>query len=189
MKQSEAARIVAVLLVAFPSQGNKLSEKQQTTMAEVFADMLGDLAYEQCNAAIRVLIQTRQFMPTVSEIRSTAIDMQRGPLRAGADAWGTVLHSIRRYGAYRRPGDDFTFDDPTVARCVEALGWRELCLSESSVSDRARFIELYDKLAIEARRESQSPSLAAARQHRELASGQPEQIGKLIALVAGKDKP
>lgn len=188
MKKSEAARIVAVLLIAFPAQGSKLSETQQTQLAEVFADTLGDLSYGQCNAAIRVLIQTRQFMPTVSEIRTAVLDLERGPVRSGGDAWGSVLQAMKSKGAHRSPGVDFTFDDPVVAHCVQRLGWRDLCLSENTVADRARFIELYDKLAVEQRREAQSPALAAARERRQLAAGesQTQQVGKLIALVAGK---
>lgn len=169
MKQSEAAKLVAVLLVAFPAQGGRLNEAQQTTMAEVFADMLGDLSYEQCNAAVRVLIQTRQFLPTVSEIRSTALDLDRGPSRPGGEAWGSVQRAIHEQGVYRRPGVDFVFHDSITARCVAAMGWTELCNSENATADRARFIELYDKLAAETRRELQAPQLAAARERRELA--------------------
>ena len=183
MRQSEAAKLVAVMLVAYPSQGAKLSAHQQTTLAEVLADTLGDLSYEQCNAALRVLIQTRPFMPTVAEIRSTAIDLTRGPVRAGGDAWGIVLRAISKHGAYRSPGVDFTLDDAIAARCVEALGWRELCLSENATADRARFIELYDAMATQAKRERQSPMLAAAAQKRRLLEQGPAPIGTAIAKL------
>lgn len=185
MKQNEAARLVAVLIVSYPTQGGKLGEGQQVKMAEVFADALGDLSYEACNTALRVLIQTRQFMPSVSEIRSTVLDLQRGPVRAGGDAWGSVLRAIREKGVYRTPGVDFQFQDSTTARCVSALGWTELCNSENVVADRARFIELYDKLATETRRELQAPALAAARGHRELAP--PPRHSRTLELVTSAD--
>jgi len=186
VKQSEAARLVAVLLVAYPAQGSKLNAQQQTTLAEVFADMLGDFTYAQCNAALRLLVQTRQFMPTIAEIRSAVLDLERGPVTAGGDAWGDVLAAMKSKGAHRTPGIDFTFPDVTTARCVQRLGWRDLCLSENTTADRARFIELYDKLATETRREKQAPVLAAAREQRELGESTQQQAGKLIALVAGK---
>jgi hypothetical protein len=194
MTASEAAKLVAVMLVAFPSQAHRLSDsRQQTALAEVFADLLGDLSYEQCNAALRVLIQTRQFMPTVAEIRATAIDIMRGPQPSGADQWGNVLRAMRERGAYRTPGVDFVFNDPITAKCVQQMHWQTLCLSENSVADRARFIELYDKLASEARREVQAPLLAAAREQREqrqLAEGPTKTaVGALVALVARKGEP
>jgi hypothetical protein len=188
MKQSEAARLVAVMIVAYPAQGSKLTPDQQVTLASVFADALSDFTYEQCNAALRVLIQTRQFMPTIAEIRTTVLDLERGPVRSGGDTWGAVLNAMKSKGAYRIPGVDFTFDDTVTATCVQRLGWRELCLSENTVSDRARFIELYDQLATQARREQQAPALAASREHKALPAStqQPQQVGKLIALVAEK---
>lgn len=184
MKQSEAAKLVAVLLVAFPSQGSRLSSVQQTTMAEMFADMLSDLSYEQCNAALRVLIQTRQFLPTVAEIRSTALELARGPAPSGGEQWGSVTRAMREKGAWRVPGEDFVFNDPITAKCVQAMNWTALCLSENSVADRARFIELYDKLAGDARREAQAPALAAAREQREIAAGNVS----TLALVEGVAK-
>jgi hypothetical protein len=188
MNLEEAAQLVGTVLVSYPSQGGKINDAQQIAMAKVWRDMLGDFTYAQCNAALRLLVQTRQFMPTIAEIRSAVLDLERGPVTAGGDAWGDVLAAMKSKGAHRTPGIDFTFPDVTTARCVQRLGWRDLCLSENTMADRARFIELYDKLAVEQRREAQSPALAAARERRQLAAGesQTQQVGKLIALVAGK---
>jgi len=141
-------------------------------MINAYADLLGDLKYEQCNAALRVLLQTRTWLPSVADLRSAALELQRGPVRAGGDAWGSVLKAIAREGVHRDPGTDFVFSDPATARCVEAFGWRNLCNSENQVADRARFVELYDKIASQGQREAQSPTLAAAAEHRtQLASG------------------
>lgn len=185
MNIEESAQLVGTVLVSYPSQGSKLNDAQQIAMARVWMEMLGDFTYAQCNAALRLLVQTRQFMPTIAEIRSAVLDLERGPVTAGGDAWGDVLAAMKSKGAHRTPGIDFTFPDVTTARCVQRLGWRDLCLSENTVADRARFIELYDKLATETRREKQAPVLAAAREQRELGEST-QQAGKLIALVAGK---
>lgn len=189
MNREDTAKILVVIRAAYPAQSSKLGTSQQLDMLDAYHSLLGDLTYEQCNAAVRVLLQTRQYMPSVAEIRSTALDLERGPVRAGGDAWGSVLRAIREQGVYRTPGVEFVFHDPTTARCVAALGWTELCNSENSVADRARFIELYDKLATESRREMQAPQLAAAREHRQLNAEQATEVGKLIALVAGKEQP
>ena len=169
MTHDEAAKLVAVMLSAVP--GNRVTAQQVPGMINAYADLLSDLNYEQCNAALRVLLQTRTWLPSVADIRSTAVELNRGPKRAGADAWGGVLKAIAAEGAYREPGTDFTFSDPVTARCVSAFGWANLCLSESSVADRARFIELYDKLAEQDRRQQQSPMLGAAVEAKQLASG------------------
>lgn len=185
MNRQEAARIVAVIIAACPSQGIKLDVPRTNSMIDTFTALLGDVTYEQANAAVTVLLQTRSWMPSVADIRSTALEMSRGPAAPGAQAWGAVLRAIQAEGAYRAPGSDFVFSDPVTARCVAALGWRELCLSENTVADRARFIEMYDKLAAQDQREQQAPMLSAARQQRELESGATNLISMTARRLAG----
>jgi hypothetical protein len=105
----------------------------------------------------------------VSDIRRTVIELEKGPVRPGGEAWGDVLRAIGRYGSHRAPGIDFEFDDPEVARCVKALGWSNLCNSDADGqrADRARFIELYGVHAAQERRELQAPILKQARELRE----------------------
>lgn len=168
MTLEEAGKLVAVMLAAVPT--HRVDPRQVPQMRSAYADLLSDLTYEQCNAALRVLLQTRTWLPSVADIRSTALEMKRGPRRAGGDAWGGVLRAISAEGVYRRPGVDFSFSDPVTARCVAAFGWENLCNSELPQADRARFIELYDKLAEQDRKEQQAPQLAAARESRQLES-------------------
>lgn len=184
MNKQEAAKIVAVIVTACPAQSSKLDRERIAGMIDTFAMLLDDVTYEQANAALRVLLQTRTWMPSVADIRSTVLELKRGPVRAGSDAWGSVLAAVRRYGSYRTPGTDFVFDDPTVARCVAALGWQNICLSENQIADRARFVDLYDKLAGEHRKESVAPMLGAARSSREAASVG-EALADLLKLSGG----
>jgi hypothetical protein len=170
MTHDEAARLVAVMLAAVPS--HRVDAKSIPGMIAAYRDLLDDLSYEQCNAALRVLLQTRTWLPSVADIRSTALEITRGPVRAGGEAWGSVLRAISAEGVYRQPGVDFVFADPVTAQCVAAFGWQNLCSSENPTADRARFVELYDKLATQHRREQQSPALAAAAEVRELGRGQ-----------------
>lgn len=176
MNRSEASKLVTVMLASVPS--NRVDPRNVPGMIDAYTDLLSDLTYEQCNAGLRVLLQTRTWLPSVADIRAAALELTRGPVRAGGEAWGGVLKAISAEGAYRTPGVDFTFSDPVTARCVEALTWQTLCLSENPTAERARFIELYDRLAAQTRREAQSPVLAAARDQR-------------LALVngGGADKP
>lgn len=190
MTRPEAAKLVAVIMAACPAQSSKLDGGRASAMVDAYEALLGDLTYEQVNAAVRVLLQTRSWMPSVADIRTTVLELMRGPVRAGGDAWGTVLNAIKREGAYRTPGSDFMFRDPVLARCVNALGWQELCLSENPTADRARFIELYDKLAQQDRKEATSPLLAAAAERRTgglLAGG--DAIRNALALIPVGGQP
>jgi hypothetical protein len=169
MTREETSRLVAVMLASVPN--HRVDSRSVPDMINAYADLLSDLSYEQCNAAVRALLQTRTWLPSVADIRSTALELTRGPVRAGGEAWGGVLNAMKYEGAYRTPGVEFVFSDPVTARCVSALGWKELCLSENTIADRARFIDMYDGLAVQDRREVQSPVLGAASEHRALQAG------------------
>lgn len=186
MNRDETAKLVAVMLAAVPS--NRIDARQVPSMIDAYADLLGDLSYAQCNAALRVLLQTRTWLPSVADIRGAVTELLAGPVRGGGDAWGEVLRTIAAKGAYREPGRDFAFQDPITARCVSAFGWKSLCLSENATADRARFIELYDKLAAQGRRETQAPSLGAASEHRQLEQGNATELvsGLALRLAGGR---
>jgi hypothetical protein len=181
----EAAKLVAVIIAACPAQGSKLDRERQLAMVDAFEALLGDLEYTHAAAAVRVLLQTRTWMPSVADIRATVVELERGPVRAGGDAWGGVLAAMKREGAYREPGTDFVFRDPVTMRCVQRLGWQELCLSENTIADRARFIQLYDELAQQARKEQASPMLAAAEERRREVVAAGDAVARVLTLAKG----
>lgn len=189
MTRQEAAKLVSVM-VAATGQRSRVDRSAVDDMIDAYAALLADLDYVRCNAAVRVLLQSQTWMPSVADIRRTVIELEQGPQRPAGEAWGELQKAIQRWGAYRTPGVDFEFRDPGVARCVRALGWKTLCLSEDHTADRARFIELYGALSAQERRESQVPMLAAARELRD--RGQLTSAGDLVAgllQVRKDDKP
>lgn len=137
---------VAVLIAAYPSA----HVRDQT--AAVYENALIDLPWAHVDAAVRRLILTEQkFMPSVATVRALAIELRDGRGRSGTEAWGDVRRAVGRYGRNRLP----VFDDPLVAHAVDALGWREICNApEHDPSTRARFAQLYDRLATESKSDS-----------------------------------
>lgn len=164
MTREETAKIIAAIAAAHPS---RIQGAQVGPMVAIWHELLMDLEYPECNLALRALLQTSSWPPTPADVRRSVIEIRQGPPRSGAEAWGSVLSAIRAEGAYRTPGVDFVFYDPLTARVVDLFGWQELCLSENAVADRARFIEAYEAVSTQARKEVQSPVLAAARERRE----------------------
>lgn len=161
MNRQETSQILAILFAAFPSSRPHQSKAELTL--DVWSTALHDISADTARQVVQALIETRTFMPAIAEIRSMASQASRGRVRSGAEAWPGVMAAMRQEGAYRTPGQEFVFADPITARCVQLMDWQTLCLSENTVADRARFIELYDKLATEVRSESQSPALVALR--------------------------
>lgn len=137
MKAADAAKLVATLMAAYP-------QAQMTAATSgLYERMLEDLDRDTSSAAVERLIKTSKWLPTVAEIRAAAAEVTHGPKRLGGEAWGEVIAEIRRVGWYGSP----IFTDPLVGQAVRMLGWQTLCVSTNEMSDRARFIELYDGLA------------------------------------------
>lgn len=181
MNRQETAQILSVLFAAFPSARPPNQKAEQTL--DVWEASLGDLPFDKVKQAAISLIQTRTFLPAIAEIRSCVAQMTHGRVRSGAEAWPGVVAAMRQEGAYRTPGVEFVFADQIAARCVQLMDWQTLCLSENTVADRARFIELYDKLAAEVRAENASPALVAIRgagSVTKLVASTPRPIGHLI---------
>jgi hypothetical protein len=184
MTEPEVRKLVAMLIAAFPHT------KANEATAKAYERMLRDLDARAAAAAVEQLMATRNYMPTIAEVRAAVAELQAGPVRAGGEAWGDVLRLVGRYGCYRTPGHDFEVADPIAARCIDALGWRSLCLSENSVADRSRFVDLYDRLAREARTDAVAGALPAVRAMRELRerSGEAAPLAKLIAITDGRSE-
>lgn len=189
MTKAEAAKIVAVILAAYPAQRARMTAHDVNATSSAYERLLVDLDFAAVDAAVEKLTATSKFMPTIAEIREATAALYIGDVAAGGEAWGVVLRAIGRYGRNRTPGVDFAFGDPpdpVALEVVRALNWRELCDSENQAADRARFIELYNQLAAKARRGAVSNSLPAQQKFRALQE-QAEQDRKRLAEAQEDD--
>lgn len=171
MKRSQAAKLWTLIATAFAeglrwldTTPDTAGKSQLERTAELYESFLVDLPYEAADAAIRRLIAT--WMPTsanryppIPVVRAACLAQLAGRRRTGIEAWGDVR---KLSGAY----DESRLEelDPHVRTALETLGWvrwrdyysaergdhRKWTISsesENEASDRARFCELYDRLA------------------------------------------
>ena len=141
MTKLQASELVATLMAAFPQ--SQVSEATTGVYEEDLAELDFAIGIKACTR----LRRTCKFLPSVAEILSAVADIEYGPQRPGGEAWCDVLEQSRRVGYCGTP----RFEDPIVTEIVRRTGWREMCLSQDGAPDRARFIELYDQLARQAR--------------------------------------
>lgn len=146
MTPSEIAKLITITLAACPTPASFLDAQAIEDMRAAWSFVLDDIdAVDAVPALKRVLAEGDGKIPAPGQIRRIVDMAAHGRKRHGGDAWGDVLREVGRTGRYRRP----QFSDAVTARVVDRLGWVELCDSENTVADRARFVELYDKLAAE----------------------------------------
>lgn len=115
----------------------QLAYKRELGEAQMdfYVEMLQDIQPEMVAIAVRKLINSSKFLPTIAEIREAAnavVSMAYERTSLDADqAWGIVQKAIKSVGQYERP----SFDDAVLAETVDNLGWKEIC--QTPVDDTA----------------------------------------------------
>ena len=136
----DIALIVSVISVAYPN----FSPSENTV--EVYYQTLKDIDAELLKAATLQAVSEpgRKFAPSVGEIRGTIIEIRKATngIPDSYQAWTEVKRAMVDVGSYRNP----EFSNPAIVETVQAFGWKNLCLSENEVADRAHFIKAYEQI-------------------------------------------
>ena len=107
-------------------------------------EMLSDLDYNLAEIAVKTLISESPHAPTISDIRKAAAQTKE-ELPVSATAWGEVTKAIKSYGYYQQE-KALESMSPLTREVVKYIGFRELCLSESQMADRAHFQKMFDSM-------------------------------------------
>lgn len=198
MKPSEAAKVWAMFATAYAEGLRWLVPAQEEATAKLYGDFLLDLDYRAADAAVRRLIAT--WMPTsanryppIPVVRAAVLAQQTGRPRTGIEAWADLR---KLTGAYERERLDEI--DPILRQCLEGFGWIEwrpffsvargefqkwsVVLGENEAADRARFCELYDRLASAAQEDAIVGQLAPPLPQRRIGPGA-RPLGEVIAAL------
>ena len=113
---------------------------------ELWFRELHDIPFPVAEAALRKWVNTNKWSPSIAEIREMAANVQNGDIPDWGEGWEEVQRAIRKYGMYnvREAMDSFT---PLTRKTVERLGFRNICVSENPMSERANFRQCYEILA------------------------------------------
>jgi hypothetical protein len=118
--------------------------------------LMGDLPYDVCSVAIQKHMLTNKFPPTVAEIREMSSKVVNGDELTWGESWERALSAVRKYGSYNK-GAALDSLDPLTRKCVESVGYTELCMSENIMVERAHFQKIFDVYAKREQTEKQMP--------------------------------
>lgn len=105
--------------------------------------LMGDLSYEVCNVAIQKYMLTNKFPPTVAEIRELCAGVVNGDPLTWGESWERALNAVRRFGSYNQM-EALNSLDPLTRKCVDSIGYMQLCMSENIMVERAHFQKIFD---------------------------------------------
>ncbi len=122
MNKQEILKAVAPLQLAF--KGNLDDARMR-----LYVEMLSDIPPQILEAAVKKLIMTNKFLPSIAEIRETAYGI-KGTISGTAapdesEAWGEVIKAIRSVGYYGKP----TFSHEAITTAVNNIGWQDICMT------------------------------------------------------------
>lgn len=143
MTKTEIIKLIGICSVNyrnFPEAG------KEEMLIELWHTMLDDVSFQIAEIAIKKYISESVFPPTIADIRQRIADVTKPRTVSPIEAWGNVTNVIRKYGSYNESKalDEL---DTLTRRAVQYFGYRELCLSENVMADRAHFLKMFESLA------------------------------------------
>lgn len=142
MNKQEILKAVAPLQLAF--KGNLDDARMR-----LYVEMLSDIPPQILEAAVKKLIMTNKFLPSIAEIRETAYGI-KGVISGTAapdesEAWGEVIKAIRSVGYYGKP----KFSHEAITAAVNNIGWQDICMTTNDGMNtlRAQFRRAYQLAA------------------------------------------
>lgn len=142
MNKQEILKAVAPLQLAF--KGNLDDARMR-----LYVEMLSDIPPQILEAAVKKLIMTNKFLPSIAEIRETAYGI-KGTISGTAapdesEAWGEVVKAIQSVGYYGKP----KFSHEAITAAVNNIGWQDICTTpnEGTNTLRSQFRRAYQLAA------------------------------------------
>ena len=139
---------------------------------ELWYRSLADIPYRLAEIFLQKWVTSEKWSPSIAEIRKGCADLTNEETPDWAAGWSEVVKAIGRYG-YMQESKALESMSPITRQTVERLGWKNLCMSENEVADRANFRSTYELLE---KREIE---------HRQL----PEALKDTIAQIQGGGMP
>ena len=115
----------------------------------LYVEMLSDIPPQILEAAVKKLIMTNKFLPSIAEIREIAYGI-KGIISGTAapdesEAWGEVAKAIRSVGYYGKP----KFSHEAITTAVNNIGWQDICMTTNDGMNtlRSQFRRAYQLAA------------------------------------------
>lgn len=180
MNNEQFLAVAATLRAAYPSN-NFLTTKDSIS---IWHEMLQDLPYEVAQAAAKEYIGTSQYPPTIAEIRAKSLSYTHKPVMDYGEAWGTVLKAIRKYG-YMQEIDALESLDNITRKCVERLGFQNICHDEDEAATRANFRMIYEQEANRTKQSNQLPAQLQAQKQQMIE----QLVTNTVPMIQKKEEP
>lgn len=115
---------------------------------EVWYENLKDLTRDEFRLSVGQIVATKKFAPTIAEIREIATNLEEK--RDWSEGWKLVTRAIQNFGLYRElEALEYVKErDERAYKVLSNLSFKELCMSENIMTDRANFRMAYENTTV-----------------------------------------
>ena len=142
MTKAEFGIFTAALKTYYPREKELLPND---AAMKLWYKQLCDIPFPVAEAALDKWVALNKWPPSIAEFREVSATVVHVEAEDWGEAWGAVLDAIRRHGLYGQRQALESLDELT-RRAAQAVGWRELCLSENISVERANFRSIYQDM-------------------------------------------
>lgn len=140
MNKEKFLKIITYMGIAY----NKEFTKEQI---EVWYSFLKDYSEEELNNAVKVLINTEKYLPTIAHIKEQIAKSKLRNMPSAEDEWEEVIKAIHRFGSYREK-QALESLNPYTAKVLSYIGYYRVCTSnqEEQTWNKKEFMAEYNAL-------------------------------------------
>lgn len=164
MTKADAARLVAIVVTAYPNYDKFRDEEAVTATVNLWATMFSVDDSRIVALALNKHIATSKWPPSVAEIRELMLEIQHPDLIPPDKAWIAVSDLLYSEGANNH-GDLYYQLPPLIARAVESIGWgnlwemhRSYCVGGKPGMDRVAFMQQYTPMYDREKQRAMTPT-------------------------------
>ena len=156
MNKADAARLVAIIIAAYPNYDRFRDGKAVEATVNLWASMFADDDSHAVAIAVKQHIAIEKWPPSVAELRARIAKNLHPELIPPEEAWVGVSDTIFAEGEFCAKRMDELFP-PLIARAVDAIGWGNLVAAHKNGNGRTLFIQQYTPLYQRALTEAMLP--------------------------------
>jgi len=129
VSKNEFANILAAIQEVY-------STKFTSEKSKLYFENLNDLDYTTCQKAVKKLIQTSEYPPTVASIRKSYLSIINGDQSSTEEVLGLYNKVVQNFGRYRiAEGMEWIKqENETAWRILKAIGYNNYCNCDPSVT-------------------------------------------------------
>ena len=153
MDKKEFSMFAMALKTYYPRE--QILPNQQAM--ELWYREIQDIPFPVAEMALRKWVATNKWSPSIADIREMTSGIVNGDPMSWGESWEKALNAVRRFGSYNKQAALDSLD-PLTRKCVENIGYMELCMSENIMVERAHFQKIFE---VYSKREKVKQQIAA----------------------------